>query len=194
MIYLNDPELVKQVFTGDPTLFHAGEVGAMVLGPGVGPNSVLTLDEQPHMRQRKLLLPQFHGENVRRWGTTIREITERDMETWPVARPFSLRSHTQRITLEVILRAVFGLRGRERFDRAWPLVDRFARRANLCCCYLRSGGTSVLGVRGRVSNALAPHWMSSCTRRSRSGAGKRTSPSATCSRCCFRPRTRMGGR
>jgi cytochrome P450 len=131
MIYLNDPELVKQVFTGDPTVFHAGEVGAMVLGPGVGPNSVLTLDEQPHMRQRKLLLPQFHGENVRRWGTTIREITERDMETWPVARPFSLRSHTQRITLEVILRAVFGLRGRERFDRAWPLVDRFARRANL---------------------------------------------------------------
>lgn len=131
MIYVNDPELVKQVFTGDPTVYHAGEAGALVLGPGVGRNSLLTLDEQPHMRQRKLLLPPFHGENVSRWATTIQAITARDMETWPVARPFSLRSHTQRITLEVILRAVFGLRGRERFDKAWPLVDRFARRANL---------------------------------------------------------------
>jgi cytochrome P450 len=131
MIYVNDPELVKQVFTGDPTVYHAGEAGALVLGPGVGPNSLLTLDEQPHMRQRKLLLPPFHGENVSRWGATIEAITARDMESWPVARPFSLRSHTQRITLEVILRAVFGLRGQERFARAWPLVDQFARRANL---------------------------------------------------------------
>lgn len=131
MIYVNEPELVRKVFTGDPSVFHAGEATAIVLGPGVGPNSVLTLDEQPHMRQRKLLLPPFHGENVSRWEATIREVTERDMETWPVGQPFSLRSHTQRITLEVILRAVFGLRGRERFDRAWPLVDEFARRANL---------------------------------------------------------------
>ncbi len=131
MIYVNEPELVKQVFTGDPGVYHAGEATAIVLGPGVGPNSVLTLDERPHMRQRKLLLPPFHGENVSRWASTIGEITERDMETWPVGQPFSLRSHTQRITLAVILRAVFGLRGRERFDRAWPLVDEFARRANL---------------------------------------------------------------
>jgi cytochrome P450 len=131
MIYVNDPELVKQVFTGDPTVYHAGQATAIVLGPGVGPNSVLTLDERPHMWHRKLLLPPFHGENVSRWSTEIREIAERDMETWPLGQPFSLRARTQRIRLEVILRAVFGLRGRERFDRAWPLVDEFARRANL---------------------------------------------------------------
>jgi cytochrome P450 len=100
------------------------------LGPAVGANSLLTLDEQPHMRHRKLLLPPFHGENVRRWEATIREITERDMETWPVGESFSLRTHTQRITLEVILRAVFGVRGKERFERALPLIDRFARRAS----------------------------------------------------------------
>jgi cytochrome P450 len=130
MIYVNEPELAKQVFAGDPAVFHAGEATAMVLGPAVGASSVLTLDEQPHMRQRKLLLPPFHGENVKRWEGTILEITRRDMETWPVGRAFSLRAHTQRITLEVILRAVFGVRGRERFERALPLVDSFARRAS----------------------------------------------------------------
>jgi len=131
MIYVSDPALVKQVFGGDPSIFHAGEATATVLGPAVGPNSVLTLDEAPHLRQRKLLLPPFHGENMNRWGETIREITEHDMLTWPAGRPFALRTHTQRITLEVILRAVFGVRGRERFEKALGLVDRFARRANL---------------------------------------------------------------
>jgi cytochrome P450 len=131
MIYLSDPELVRQMFAGDPSVYHAGEAASTVLGPAVGPNSVLTLDEAPHLRQRKLLLPPFHGENMLRWAQTIREITERDMLSWPVGEPFALRSRTQRITLEVILRAVFGVRGRERFERALTLVDEFARRANL---------------------------------------------------------------
>jgi cytochrome P450 len=129
MIYVSDPELAKQVFSGDPTLFHAGEAAEGVIGPVVGPNSVLTLDERPHMRQRKLLLPPFHGESMRRWGDTIREITERDIDAWPVGKPFALRSRTQRITLEVILRAVFGVRERTRFERAQALIDEFARRA-----------------------------------------------------------------
>jgi cytochrome P450 len=131
MVYVSDPELIKQVFAGDPQVFHAGEATAGALEPGVGPNSVLTLDEEPHLRQRKLLLPPFHGENVKRWESTIRDITERDLETWPVGQEFSLRAHTQRVTLEVILRAVFGVRERERFDRVRGLVDEFARRAHL---------------------------------------------------------------
>jgi cytochrome P450 len=135
MIYVADPELVKKVFTGDSSVFHAGEANATVLEPAVGTNSLLTLDDEPHMRHRKLLLPPFHGDNVKRWGDTIREITERDMETWPVGEPFSLRSHTQRITLDVILRAVFGVRDDARFKRAQVLVDRFARRAHPIVLY-----------------------------------------------------------
>jgi cytochrome P450 family 135 len=131
VVYVADPELVKQVFAGDPEQFHAGEANATVLEPSLGPNSVLTLDEQEHLRQRKILLPPFHGESVSRYGELIREITERDMETWPLGEPFALRPHTQRITLTVILTAVFGLRGEERFQRASLLVDEFARRANL---------------------------------------------------------------
>jgi cytochrome P450 len=91
VVYVASPELVKEVFTGSPTTFHAGEANATVLEPALGPNSVLTLDDEPHMQQRKLLLPPFHGERIRRYGELIREITLREMESWPVGEPFALR-------------------------------------------------------------------------------------------------------
>jgi cytochrome P450 len=131
VVYVADPGIVKRVFTGDAALFHAGEANATVLEPALGPNSVLTLDEDEHLRQRRLLLPPFHGQSVSRYGELIREITERDIETWPVGRPFAVRPHTQRITLAVILQAVFGVRDEARFKRASALVDEFARRADL---------------------------------------------------------------
>jgi cytochrome P450 family 135 len=129
-VVVADPALVKQVFGTDPSVARAGEANATVLEPTVGTTSVLTLDEGPHMRQRKLLLPPFHCNSVRRWGETIRAIADQDIGAWPVGEPFALRSRTQRITLAVILRAVFGVRNEERFHRAQVLVDRFARRAH----------------------------------------------------------------
>jgi cytochrome P450 family 135 len=129
-VIVADPDLVKQVFGADPAVARAGEANATVLEPTVGVNSVLTLDERAHMRQRKLLLPPFHGANVSRWGEEIRAIAERDMEQWPVGVPFPLRARTQQITLEVILRAVFGVRDEARFRRAQVLIDRFACRAH----------------------------------------------------------------
>jgi cytochrome P450 len=131
IVYVADPELVKEVFTGSPAVFHAGEANATVLEPALGPNSVLTLDDEPHMQQRKLLLPPFHGERVRRYGELIREVTRREMETWPVGRPFALRPHTQKITLAVILRAVFGIEDERRIDRAGRLIDAFSDRVTL---------------------------------------------------------------
>jgi cytochrome P450 len=129
--YVADPDLVKQVFTGSPSVFHAGEATTTVLGPALGPNSVLTLDDEPHMRQRKLLLPPFHGERVQRYGELIREVTDREMESWPVNEPFALHDHTHRITLAVIMRAVFGVHDEERLNRASALIGDFARRANV---------------------------------------------------------------
>src|SRR5438552_5787467 len=129
-IHVADPDLVKQVFGADASVFHAGEANATVLEPTLGANSVLTLDEGAHMRQRKLLLPAFHGSSVSRWGETIRRIAERDIDAWPVRETFALRSRTARITLDVILRAVFGVRDEERFRRAQALVGEFARRAH----------------------------------------------------------------
>jgi cytochrome P450 len=129
LVYVADPGLAKRIFMADPRRFHAGEANATVLEPALGPHSVLTLDEDEHLRQRKLLLPPFHGESVRRYGELIREIAEREIERWPVGSAFALRPHTQRITLDVILRAVFGVRDPHRFALAHRLIDEFARRS-----------------------------------------------------------------
>jgi cytochrome P450 len=131
IVYVARPDLVKAVFTGSPAVFHAGEATATVLEPAVGPNSVLTLDDEPHMRQRKLLLPPFHGERIERYGELIVEMTRQEMESWPVEEPFALRPHTQRITLAVIMRAVFGVHDERRLERFERLIDEFARRVGL---------------------------------------------------------------
>ena len=131
IVYVAEPGLVKALFTGDPAVFHAGEANASVLEPALGPNSVLTLDDGPHLRQRKLLLPPFHGERVEHYGELIVEITRREMESWPVGEPFALRPHTQRITLAVIMRAVFGVHDEGRLARFEGLIDEFARRGGL---------------------------------------------------------------
>ncbi len=130
LVYVADPTLVKAVFTGPPDRFHAGEANATVLEPALGPNSVLTLDDAPHMQQRKLLLPAFHGERIQRYGELIRKATLEDMQSWPVGEPFALRPHTQRVTLTVIMRAVFGVHDRERLIRLERLIETFASRVN----------------------------------------------------------------
>jgi cytochrome P450 len=96
---------------------------------------VLTLDEAPHMRQRKLLLPPFHGEQIRHYGELMREITIKEMESWPVGEPFALRPHTQRITLAVIMRAVFGVHDEDRLTRFERLIEEFSARVNLVIAF-----------------------------------------------------------
>jgi cytochrome P450 len=131
VVYVARPDLVKEVFTGPPSVFHAGEANATVLEPALGPHSVLTLDDEPHMRQRKLLLPPFHGERIERYGELIVEMTGREMKSWPVGEAFALRPHTQRITLAVIMRAVFGVHDEARLERFERLIDDFARRVGV---------------------------------------------------------------
>ena len=116
VVYVADPTEVKRVFTGDPTIFHAGEANTLALGDALGEHSLLTLDEQRHMSQRKLLLPPFHGESVRRYVEVMAEATEREVASWPIGKEMELRPRMQAITLEVILRAVLGVRDDERMD------------------------------------------------------------------------------
>src|SRR3954449_2066450 len=130
VVYLAEPSLIRELFTGDPAQLHAGEANATVLEPAVGPRSVLTLDDGEHMRQRKLLLPPFHGKAVERYREIIREAAQRDLATWPVGEPFGVRPRTQSITLEVILRAVYGLSDPARFARARSVIGEFAKRSD----------------------------------------------------------------
>src|ERR1051325_8832579 len=115
-VMLSDPEHVRQVFTGDPEIFHAGEANA-VLRPVLGDNSVLLLDEQPHMAQRKLLLPPFHGERMQRYREAMGEIAEGEIAAWPAGEPLRLWPRMQAVTLEVIMRVVFGMEEGAALDR-----------------------------------------------------------------------------
>jgi cytochrome P450 len=108
LVMVSDPESVKTVFTAPPEVAPSA-VGASPIAPIIGESSVLTLIGPEHMRQRKLLLPPFHGERMRAYEDVIVEATKRDMATWPLGRPMAMVGHTRAITLEVILRAVFGV-------------------------------------------------------------------------------------
>jgi cytochrome P450 len=107
-VMISDPDEVKQVLTAPPDVLHPGE-GASILEPVVGPNSVILLDEDPHLRQRKLLLPAFHGERMQALYGLMEELARDEIETWPLDREIELHPRFQRLTLEIILRAVFGL-------------------------------------------------------------------------------------
>jgi cytochrome P450 len=115
-VFLTDPEHVKQVFTGDPAIFHAGE-GNSILLPLLGKHSVLLLDEAPHMRQRKLLLPPFHGKRMAGYEDLMRGIARETIDAWPVGEPLRAWPQMQSITLEIIMRAVFGVEQGAGLDR-----------------------------------------------------------------------------
>ncbi len=114
-VILSDPDDIKQLFTAPPDVIHPGE-GARILEPMIGPNSVILLDEAAHMEQRKLLLPAFHGEKMQALTGLMTELAEREVDSWPLGRPVRLHPHLQKLTLEIVLRAVFGLEQGERLD------------------------------------------------------------------------------
>jgi cytochrome P450 len=115
-VFLADPDAIKQVFTGDPRVLHAGEANVVLL-PMLGHHSVLLLDEAAHMSQRKLMLPSFHGERMRGYEQTMAEVAAAEIESWPAGQPYAVRPAMQRITLEVIMRTVFGVQDDARRER-----------------------------------------------------------------------------
>ena len=116
MVHFTSPDLVKAVFGASTDALAAGEANATILEPILGPHSVLVLDGPEHLRQRKLIGPAFHGDRMRAWEDTVRDITRAEIARWPAGRPFPLRPAMQSITLEVILRVVFGVDDRARHD------------------------------------------------------------------------------
>jgi cytochrome P450 family 135 len=107
-VMISDPEAVKTIFTAPPEIAPSGAGNSPVAGV-MGPSSVIVLTGPEHLRQRKLLLPPFHGERMRSYEEVIVQATRADMASWPRGRPMRLQARTRAITLEVILRAVFGV-------------------------------------------------------------------------------------
>src|SRR5262245_1464129 len=88
-VFTSDPEAIREVFAGDPEELRAGEANAP-LGVVMGPQSLLLLDGAAHLRERRLLLPPFHGERMHAYAAVIREITEQVIASWPDGRAFPL--------------------------------------------------------------------------------------------------------
>ena len=107
-VMLWDASDIKEVFTAPPDVLHPGE-GARILEPLIGRNSVILLDEDDHLEQRRLLLPAFHGERMQRLTGLMTELAEREVASWPTDEAVALHPRLQRVTLEIILRVVFGL-------------------------------------------------------------------------------------
>ena len=121
-VMIADPDQVKEVFTARPDVLLPGR-GARVLQPIVGRHSVLLLDGDAHMEQRKLLLPAFHGERMERLSDLVGEVTKAEVEAWG-AGELELHPRFQALTLEVILRAVFGLAPGPRLDALREALGR----------------------------------------------------------------------
>ena len=116
-VFLTNPEHVKQVFTTDSALMGAGAGEANpLLEPLLGPRSVMLLDEPQHMSDRKNLLPSFHGRMMQGYGDMMSEVARREIGTWPIGEPFELWPRMQAISLEVVMRAVFGTAEGERLE------------------------------------------------------------------------------
>jgi cytochrome P450 len=117
------PAAVKEIFTADEEDLRGGEANE-VLRPVVGPLSILFLDGPPHERARRLMMPPFHGERMLAYGAVMREIVDAAIDRWPVGRPFPIQDEMQAITLDVILRTVFGVEG-ARMAELRDLVRRY---------------------------------------------------------------------
>jgi cytochrome P450 family 135 len=129
IVVVSGPELVKQVFTAPPEVAPSA-AGSSPIAPVMGPSSVLTLTGPEHLRQRRLLLAPFHGERLREYEATIVQATRRDMASWPLGCSMALQERTRAITLEVILRAVFGVET-ERMDAMREAVGALFRPLTL---------------------------------------------------------------
>jgi cytochrome P450 len=130
MVIFTDPDAIKDIFTGDGDDLRSGEATGPVLGPILGWNSILILDGERHHRERRLMSPPFHGERMHVYGRLMRDIAERTIDAWPIGRPFPIHREMQSITLDVILRAIFGVDDAATFIRVRDRVERFVRQAN----------------------------------------------------------------
>ena len=163
VVVFAEPSAVRDLWTGDPDTLHAGEAKA-ILRSVLGEQSLLLLDGERHLRERRLMLPPFHGDRMRAYGEAMRDATSRVIDRWPLGRAFLIHGvDPERSALDVIMRTIFGVDNDD--PRLAPLRDAVVRWTTL--------GTSRLGnallllvppERARTTCAASPRagWGSTC--------------------------------
>jgi cytochrome P450 len=123
MVLFARPEHAREIFAGDPEVFHAGK-GNAILGPVMGEHSLLLQDSSEHRRARKLLMPAFNGAALRRYRSVVSDIARQEVARWRPGRPFRSLERMNALTLEVIMRVVFGVTDPRRLAEMRPLLNR----------------------------------------------------------------------
>ncbi|MGL4174546.1 MAG: cytochrome P450 [Dermatophilaceae bacterium] len=121
IVVVTRPDAVRDVFAGDPEVFHAGEANS-VLGPVMGPRSLLLVDGADHKRARRLLMPAFAGRAMRGYEGLVTEVARAELASWQPGVAFRSLDRMNALTLEVILQVVFGVTDEHRLARLRPLV------------------------------------------------------------------------
>ncbi|MGH2993843.1 MAG: cytochrome P450, partial [Solirubrobacterales bacterium] len=149
LVFISDPQSVKKLFAADREN-GLPEGRTVLLEPVLGRRSLLLLEGDQHLRSRKLMLPPFHGERMRAYEAVMEEVAQRELESWPLGERFPLHPRMQAITLEVILRAVFGIDDPARRDRLSELLVRILNVTS-------SPRAQVIGLAARRLGRLGPY-------------------------------------
>ncbi len=130
LVLTSDPAEIKRVYAAPPDVLQGGEAAGF-LEPFAGRNSILILHGPEHARQRKLVMPPFHGEALTRWTDTMAEVAHEELDTWPPDTPLKTLPRMRALTLEVIQRVIFGSRDPELRDALRAALDMTGSTANL---------------------------------------------------------------
>ena len=122
LVLFTRPEHAREIFAGDPEVFHAGK-GNAILGPIMGEHSLLLQDGEEHKRARKLLMPAFNGHALRGYESLVTEVARAEVAGWTPGRTFRALDRMNALTLEVILRVVFGVTDEQRLAQLRPRVN-----------------------------------------------------------------------
>ena len=122
LVFFTRPEHAREIFAGDPEVFHAGK-GNAILGPIMGRHSLLLQDSMEHKRARKLLMPAFNGQALKGYRELVSQLAADEAEHWPDGATFRSLDRMNALTLEVILRVVFGVTDADRLAAMRPLVN-----------------------------------------------------------------------
>jgi len=154
-VFFSHPDAIKEIFTGDPDQLLAGQANAPLLGPLVGAGSLLLLDGPRHLRERRLMLPPFHGERMQAYGETMRAIATASIDRWPLGRPISMHQQMVDITFDVILRTVLGFEEGENVARLRAALGRLIRLGQNPVWAWFQVNLSALTRRGRLTRLKA---------------------------------------
>ncbi len=123
LVYFSSPEALEAIFTAKPEQLSAGR-GNQILRVLLGDYGIVLLEGEAHQRQRQLLMPPFHGDRMRSYAQVIQEIAEQVTSQWTIGTTFAVRPTMQSISLQVILKVVFGLNVGQRYEQLRQVLSQ----------------------------------------------------------------------